>query len=106
MNSQWSPTTLRTDCTSGLILFRRFTTNVTLILAVTAILKSRTVKTQNQNNLFVKSSIDNSTPGPEVIKLFSCTVQLRLKLILLINVKMPKIVGILTFISRINYRFW
>ena len=43
-------------------------------------------------------------PGAEVIKLFSCSAQLRLKLILLINVKMPTIVGILTFISRINYR--
>ena len=41
-------------------------------------------------------------PGPEVIKLFSCSVQLRSKFILLINVKMPTIVGILTFISRIN----
>ena len=44
-------------------------------------------------------------PGPEVIKLFSCSSQLRLKFILLINVKMPTIVGILTFISRINCRF-
>ena len=42
-------------------------------------------------------------PGPEVIKLFSCSAQLRLKFILLINVKMPTIVGILTFMSRINY---
>ena len=42
-------------------------------------------------------------PGPEVIKLFSCSTQLRLKFILLINVKMPTIVGILTFISWINY---
>ena len=41
----------------------------------------------------------------EVIKLFSCSAQLRLKFILLINVKMPTIVGILTFMSRINYRF-
>ena len=32
--------------------------------------------------------------GPEVIKLFSCSTQLRLKFILLINVKMPTIVGI------------
>ena len=40
----------------------------------------------------------------EVIKLFSCSAQLRLKFILLINVKMPTSVGILTFISRINYR--
>ena len=42
-------------------------------------------------------------PGPEVIKLFSCSTQLRLKFILLINVKMPRTVGILTFMSRINY---
>ena len=48
--------------------------------------------------------------GSEVIKLFSCSAQLSLKFILLINVKMPTIVGILTFIvgiltfmSRINY---
>ena len=45
-------------------------------------------------------------PGSKVIKLFSCSAQLRLKFILLINVKMPTIVGILTFISRINYRLW
>ena len=44
--------------------------------------------------------------GAEVIKLFSCSAQLRLKFILLINVKMPTIVGILTFISRMNYRLW
>ena len=43
-------------------------------------------------------------PGPEVIKLFSCSAQLRLKFILLINVKMPTVVRILTFMSRINYR--
>ena len=45
-------------------------------------------------------------PGPKVIKLFSCSTQLSLKFILLINVKMPTIVvGILTFMSRINYQF-
>ena len=37
-----------------------------------------------------------------VIKLISCSTQLSTKLILLINVKMPTIVGILTFISMIN----
>ena len=47
---------------------------------------------------------NHTVPGPEVIKLFSCSAQLRLKFILLINVKMPTIVGILTFISKINYR--
>ena len=45
-------------------------------------------------------------PGPEVINHFSCSAQLRLKFILLINVKMPTIVGNLTFISKINYMFW
>ena len=41
-------------------------------------------------------------PGPEVIKLFSYLTQLSTKFILLINIKMPTIVGILTFISMIN----
>ena len=39
-------------------------------------------------------------PGPKVIKLFSCSTQL--KFFLLINVKMPTIVGILTFMSGQN----
>ena len=60
-------------------------------------------------------------PAGKVIKHFSCSAQLKLKFILLINVKMPTIminvemptivgtlmptiVGILTFISTINYR--
>ena len=41
-------------------------------------------------------------PGPEVIQFFSCSTQLSIKFIMLINVKMPTIVGILTFISMIN----
>ena len=41
-------------------------------------------------------------PGPKVIKLFSCSTTLSTKFILLINVKMPTIVGILAFISKIN----
>ena len=41
-------------------------------------------------------------PGPEVIKLLSCSTQPRMKFFLLINVKMPTIVGILTFMSRKN----
>ena len=40
-------------------------------------------------------------PGLEVIKML-CSTQLSTKFILLINVKMPTIVGILTFICRIN----
>ena len=41
-------------------------------------------------------------PGPEAIKLFSCSTQLSIKFIMLINIKMPTIVGILAFISIIN----
>ena len=41
-------------------------------------------------------------PGPEVINLFSFSTQLSTKFILPINVKMPTIVVILTFISMIN----
>ena len=37
-----------------------------------------------------------------VVKPFSCSTQLSMKFILLINVKMPTIIGILTFISWIN----
>ena len=44
-------------------------------------------------------------PGPEVIKHFSCSTQLSMKFFLLINVKMPTIVGILTFMSRKNSIF-
>ena len=40
--------------------------------------------------------------GVEVIKLFLYSIQQNRKVILLINVKMPTIVGILTFISMIN----
>ena len=45
---------------------------------------------------------DKSRSGPEVIKLFLCSSQLSMIFILLINVKMPTIVGTLTFISMIN----
>ena len=40
--------------------------------------------------------------GPEVIKLFSCSTQLSMKFFLLINIKMPTIVVILTFMSGKN----
>ena len=52
----------------------------------------------------MKTIFLTSGPGLKIIKLFSFSAQLRLKFILLINVKMPTIVDILTFISRINYR--
>ena len=45
-------------------------------------------------------------PDPQVIKLFPCSTRPSLKFILLVNVKMPAIVGILTFMSRINHYFF
>ena len=53
---------------------------------------------------FELQSTDNSYrrgPGLKVIKV-SCSTDVRLKFILLINVEMPTIVCILTLISRIN----
>ena len=47
-------------------------------------------------------NIHTMKPGIEVINLFPCSTQLSTKFILLINVKMPTIVGILTIISMIN----
>ena len=78
-------------------------------------------------NFYYKDLGQEKMPGPEVIKLFSCSTQLSTKLqlliktkistdeevfalslsgvvfIMLINVKMPTIVGILTCMSRINF---
>ena len=48
-------------------------------------------------------ALDDTQPGPEVIKLFSYSTQLSMKFFLLINIKMPTIVGILIFISRKNF---
>ena len=45
---------------------------------------------------------NNADPGPEVIKLFSCSTQLSMNFFRLINVKMPTIVGIFTFMSGKN----
>ena len=49
---------------------------------------------------FIPAQLHNS--GLEVIRLFSCPTQLSTKFILLINVKIPTIVGILISISMIN----
>ena len=43
----------------------------------------------------------NFKPGPEVIKK-SCSIQVSMNFFLLINVKIPTVVGILTFMSRKN----
>ena len=44
----------------------------------------------------------NNQPGPEVIKKILCSTQLNMKFFLLIHVKMPTIVGILTFMNMKN----
>ena len=43
-----------------------------------------------------------NSSGSEVIELSPCSTQLSTKFIMLINDKMPTVVGILTFISMIN----
>ena len=53
-------------------------------------------------SLLFSIGVAERPPGPEVIKLFSCSTQLSTKFILLINIKMPTIVGILTFMSGKN----
>ena len=57
---------------------------------------------QKLGSAILFGSVTLTTSGPEAIKLFSCSTQLSTKFILLINVEMPTIVGILTFISIIN----
>ena len=58
-------------------------------------------KTRNQTKYCSIDAIRELPSGPEVIKLFSCSNQLRMKLNLLIVVKMT-VVGILTFMSGIS----
>ena len=50
----------------------------------------------------MKTCLQGFQPGSVVIKLFSFSTHLSMEFILLINVKMPTTVGILTFVSRIN----
>ena len=56
--------------------------------------------------LKVISSLATISPrrraGPEVIQLVLCSTQLSTNFIMLINIKMPTNVGILTFISMLN----
>ena len=54
----------------------------------------------NGKACFLNTETPGPEPGPEVIKKISCSAQLSIKLFLLITVKMPTTVGILTFMSR------
>ena len=47
-------------------------------------------------------SLQMQLPGPKVLKKYSCSTPLSMKFFLLINVKMPTTVGILTFMSKKN----
>ena len=49
-----------------------------------------------------KSASKSCIQGPELINHFSCSTQVSMKFIIFINVKMPTVAGILTFISMIN----
>ena len=53
-------------------------------------------------NYYDQLSDKNSSSRIEVIKLFACSTQMTMKFIMLVNVKMPTAVGVLTFISIIN----
>ena len=69
-------------------------------------LYSLTLSLQDSKKIAIRAASHNLyrkyIPGPEVIKLFSCSTQLSMEFFLLINVKMPTIVGILTFMSGKN----
>ena len=56
----------------------------------------------NSQHYSVKRSPIKMPPSPEVIKLIPCSTQLSTIFILLLNVKMPTIVGILSFITMIH----
>ena len=68
--------------------------------------KNQTKPQKRSSQLFFQSCQDGFffvlNQAPKVIKLFACSTRLSLKFILLTNVKMPTVVGILTFISMIN----
>ena len=53
---------------------------------------------QNQNCLLVKRQTDNTSPGPEIIKLFSFSTQLNTKFKLLINIKIVRFKSSMSFI--------
>ena len=89
---------------------KRVSHSLTLILPIFFVLKILSdcyvcciihVYSNELQNTFYPQYFYTMNPGLEVIKLFSYSTQLSTKFFLLINVKMPTIVGILTFISMI-----
>ena len=61
----------------------------------------------NANRLLTGGTLEmpslTGSPGPRGYKKFSCSTEHDMVFIMLINVKMPTIVGILTFMSRIIF---
>ena len=89
------------------VLSKLFTGTITksnFILMIMNHIKSSTAL-QNEFDRMVKQqcfTIAFHRPGPELIKLFSCSTHLTMIFFLLINNKMPTIVGILTFMRKKN----
>ena len=74
-------------------------------LIITATLRSHVcnqVKSICRNGWQKPTSHSYIRSGPKFIKKISCSTQLSMKFFLLINVKMPTIVSILTLMSRKN----
>ena len=94
--------------------------NYNLKKAVLHLFNYKKFKFPLSNDTITHMGLDVGNPGPEVVKLFSYSTQLSIKFQLLIktkmllnsqmfvfilpiNVKRPRIVGILTFMSRIIF---
>ena len=72
-------------------------TNRNIDVNLTSKSNRKKAETRKKKSIYVAHSYLKT--GPEVIKLFSCSTQLSMKFFSLINIKMPTIVGILTFMS-------
>ena len=90
----------KTTCLKKLVLKRQQMTVSLQVVFVVSCFMSLTFSEFVEYNQSIKQYEFRS--GPYFLKLFSCSTQLSTKFILLINVKMPTIVGILTFKSMIN----
>ena len=63
----------------------------------------RSAENRNLQKLSLLQNMETKSPGPDIIKLFSCSSQLSMKFSLLINMKMPTTAGIFIFISRVIF---
>ena len=84
------------------MVFENKDTNMQAGIQVKQSNTSSVLSSETNANTEMARDNDATKPGLEVIKLFLCSTQLSMKFIILINVKMPTHVGILTFVSMIN----